>query len=128
MSENIHILFPFRAMTKDNNKSRNPRTLRYYLTKEFKEFEMLVRDCAIKQYKGKPLEGPLVVHLHFTFKNHVHPDMWNLPKSICDALTGVLWKNDKQAIRGFLSLDVNKDEEDSFYIVVKRFKIDGVIQ
>lgn len=60
----------------------------------------------------KPFEGNIWVRLIFYFKNKVHTDICNLPKSIIDSMEGTLWKNDKQVWldKVFPVYDKNKAE------------------
>jgi len=76
------------------------------------DFKMLVRFVAGNYYTGPPLEGPLHVYLAFvmprpksrTKKRGPNPREWhitkpdaeNLAKSVLDALTGTLWRDDRQ--------------------------------
>lgn len=63
---------------------------------------------AIRQYRGKPLEGALEVSVAFSFdrpatvtREHptVRPDIDGLVKGLLDAWNGVLWKDDAQVVK-----------------------------
>lgn len=48
------------------------------------------------QYKGKPLTGNLEVEFKYYFPNKAVHDHLNFNKALNDALTGIVWKDDKQ--------------------------------
>ena len=114
----ITIKFPFKAISKDNEKVFN-RQGRPFLSAKYKKFAELVRLIAVSQYKGKPLEGNLWVEMCFNFKNKVRCDLSNLPKGILDACNGLLWKDDKQITGMQISLTENAKEE-SFMLGVDK--------
>lgn len=89
--------FPIRAISKDNEKIFN-RQGRPFLSKKFKDFEETLRMYYIQKPLKitKPLESDLEVNIWFYFKNKKHSDLMNLPKSICDAFNGLIWKDDRQ--------------------------------
>lgn len=75
-------------------------------------FKAAVRDAAARVYGGPPLQGAIRLHLTFLFPRPKaliwksrpmsrvpkvsKPDWDNLGKSVCDALTGLLWGDDAQ--------------------------------
>lgn len=79
-------------------------------------YKKLVKIRAKEAYKGKPLKGPLRVNFLFlmprpgrlVWKTKPMPRCWapsngrndfdNLCKSLCDALTGILWVDDGQIV------------------------------
>lgn len=91
----MKISFPMRLISKDNSKIRN-RQGRYFLTRENKGFERAIQNYTISQYRGKLLEGPLWMVITAYFKDKRHADCYNLPKSVCDSLEGLCYKNDRQ--------------------------------
>lgn len=76
------------------------------------DFKATIRLAASQQYEGPPLEGPLGVALVFVlprpgrliWKTRPMPRAWhgskpdaeNLAKSVLDALTGLIWRDDSQ--------------------------------
>ena len=90
--------FPIKAITKDNFKCQN-RQGRYFLKQEFKDFEAALRGYALSQIPlgfKKFEKEDLFVGLTYSFKDHRHADLSNLPKSTLDAFKGILWKDDRQ--------------------------------
>lgn len=69
---------------------------RRFLTPEGKRIKFYNAAQARKQYKGKPLEGPLSIELQVYFKSKAASDIDNVCKAVLDSLTGVLWKDDRQ--------------------------------
>lgn len=98
----ILIRIPERAITKYNGLMRS-RQGGIYLRPEVKCFEAACRYHAMREYKGPVLEGPLEVNIGFHFDNNKMPDLFNLPKAVCDALNKVIWKDDRQILKGNLS-------------------------
>jgi len=95
----IELSFPFRVMSKSNEKITN-RQGRVFLTKKFKDFEKSVKEYAKAQYKGDILTCNIKMEIWTMFRNKVRPDAFNIPKSIADALQGTVYKNDKQITEG----------------------------
>lgn len=77
-------------------------------------FKAAVQMAASAEYKGPPLEYPICIYLTFilprpksiTKKRGDNPRVWcakkpdfdNLAKSVTDALTGILWRDDSQLV------------------------------
>lgn len=91
----IYIEIPVRAISKDNFKSFG-KNGRPFLSPKYKSFEYLCALYAKQQYRGKPLKGDLTVDIIFEFKDRKHCDLFNLPKSVCDAMNKILWEDDRQ--------------------------------
>jgi len=111
----IILTFPFKAISKDNEKRYNASG-RAFTSKKFKDFEEQVKWTAKSQYQGELLNSDLRVDMYFWFKTKVHCDMYNLPKSIADALQGIIYANDRQINMGFLKID--KDSWDHFDVII----------
>lgn len=102
--DRIILHFKGKAMSKSNYKgiSKYPskKTGMHFpiLDTRYKNYEKDLRRQARTQLGVgfNPYECNVWVSLIFYFKNKVHTDVCNLPKSIVDSMTGVLWKNDKQ--------------------------------
>ena len=88
----------------------NRRGGRIFLRPEVKWFEMACRKNALKQYQGEPLLAPLSVDIVFHFSNNKMPDLFNLPKAVCDALNKIVWKDDRQIVKGSLK-KINSGED-----------------
>jgi Holliday junction resolvase RusA-like endonuclease len=110
------LFFPFRLISKDNEKNFNPHG-RPFLSKRFKHFEVAVQIEARKQYVAIPLTGKLSVKITAAYKDMRRPDCFNLPKSVCDALQGICYVNDKQIIIGEI-LVVEKAGNDNFTVMI----------
>lgn len=85
-------------LTKSNEKARNPRTGRYFLSKKYKKYEEDLKWITIQQLgmSFEALTGDVSVWLTFTFNNKRCPDLGNLQKSFLDAMQGIAFENDKQ--------------------------------
>jgi len=68
----------------------------YYMTKVGKEYKEECKRQASMQYKKLPLSGSLeVCYRYYFWDNRVH-DHLNYNKCLNDALTGIIWIDDKQ--------------------------------
>lgn len=99
----VSLSFPFRLISKDNEKIMN-RQGRYFVSKKYREFDKMVKLFAKQQYKGEPLDGNLKVTIVAEFDSKVHCDLFNLPKGLMDSLQGIVMNNDKQIKVGRLAL------------------------
>jgi Holliday junction resolvase RusA-like endonuclease len=100
----IILEFDIKGISKDNEKCRSSSG-RYYLSSQYKAFEgtlkMLARAQLNRIYPDfKMFEKDVIVQLQFYFKDKRHCDTFNLPKSVCDAMTGILYRDDKQIKAG----------------------------
>jgi len=66
-----------------------------------------------------PFKGNVWVSLIFYFKNKVHCDLTNLPKSVCDSMEGILYRNDKQVWLRQVRPYYNKDNEEGFTLTIE---------
>ncbi len=107
----MEITIPIRLISKDNEKIMN-RNGRFFLSSKYKKFEVSIQFFFISQFpKFKPLEGDLSVMMTFYFKSKKHPDITNCPKSVCDALNGYLWKDDRQIKQEILKVVYGNEEK-----------------
>lgn len=53
---------------------------------------------------------PVIVKMKFYFKNNQRLDLFNCPKSICDALNKIVWKDDRLIHKGHLEIAISPDE------------------
>ena len=83
---------------------RKPVAMQYNDPKA-RAYEQAIRDAVIAQYRGDPLDGPLIVSVYAWLKKPkssklgyptVKPDADNIAKAVLDALNGILWHDDKQ--------------------------------
>lgn len=96
------LFVPIRAITKYNGKMLTMRG-GVYLRPEVKRFESIIRNEAQKKFVGEPFKGNLRVNILFEFSDRKMPDLFNLPKAVCDALNKVVWDDDRQIISGTLN-------------------------
>jgi len=121
MAEDIMLRFNFKLISKDNEKIQNKQG-KYFLSKKYKDFEKLIRDCAYIQLRNKKMEpfekdAHLKMKIFVYYKTKVHPDLWNIPKSLADALQGVVYENDRQIHHGEISITEGW-EWDSFNVYI----------
>lgn len=115
--------FDFKLISKDNEKIQNQKG-RYFLSDKYKSFEKQIKDTAFIQlqenYNSVFFENgvDLEMHIYTYFKTKVHPDMWNLPKSLADALQGIVYRNDRQIKSGKITITEGW-ERDSFNVHIK---------
>lgn len=133
MDNYIVLKFTGRPISKDNEKliSKYPskKTRRHYMytSTKYKAYEEDLRRQAQSQLPKtwKPLTGDVWVSLFFHFKNRVHTDICNLPKSICDAFQGgkgkkpILYKNDKQVWLDLIYPVYDKEKPEGFTLVCR---------
>ena len=114
----IILKFPFKAISKDNEKLYNKQSNRAFTSKKFKDFEAMIKLYARNQYKVQPLVGDLKMTIFFSFKDKRHCDLFNLPKCIADALQGICYTNDKQIKFGMLKV-FEDGSEDGFIVLIQ---------
>ena len=106
-------IFDAKLMGKVQPKQR-PRVFRgrAFTPKETAQYEKLVKEWASLIYRKPPSEKAVKVVMHFymakakTNKKVFHtqtPDIDNLAKSVCDALNGIVLKDDCQIVELVLS-------------------------
>ena len=114
----ITLIFPFRLISKDNEKISN-RQGRFFLSKKFKDWEDKVRVTVAGQYPHKKLlEGDISLLVTVYFTNKVHSDTTNLFKGLCDALQGAVYINDRQIKEASIVVEENFPQ-DSFQVVIQ---------
>lgn len=123
MNKDIMLKFDFKLISKDNEKIRNSQG-RYYLSPKYKVFEQLIKDTAFLQMRNLKFEpfdknAHLEMKIFAYFETKVHPDMWNLPKSLADALQNVVYHNDRQIKAGEISITENW-KKDTFNVYIKQ--------
>jgi Holliday junction resolvase RusA-like endonuclease len=92
----IKITIEGRPMSK-SNEHRSFRG-RPYLSEEFKRYERNAAWQAHQQMREnnwKMFIEPIFVTMIFYFKDHTRLDLGNCPKSICDGLNKMIWKDDR---------------------------------
>jgi len=84
-------------------KANRSRLSRHHTPKKTRDYEKHVRSCAeaelfISRAKGWPTDKQVYCDLEIYHKNAVRPDPDNVVKAIADALTGLLWKDDRNVL------------------------------
>jgi len=84
-------------------KANQSRLSRHHTPKKTRDYEKHVRSCAeaailIERAKGWPTTKQVFCDLEIYHKNAVRPDPDNVVKAIADALTGLLWKDDRNVL------------------------------
>lgn len=95
-----------KCISKDNEKLFSFHG-KPFLSKKYKDFEYFVQLQAKNQIKNILL-GDIQVTYNFFLPDKRHCDLTNMPKSIQDALNGIVWKDDKQIKQCFLYLNYDK--------------------
>ena len=116
----IRLDFNFKLISKDNEKLQN-RQGRYFLSAKYKAFSEKVRLLAVSQYREKPLEGNISVHILASFKDKRHCDCGNLSKGICDDLQNICYLNDRQ-IKKLQCIVLENEPRDSFIVAIEEIK------
>lgn len=113
------IVIKGKPLSKDNHGIGRGR-YSHYLRPEWKAYEHSIRMQVASQWKEPPLFGALRVDITFYFPNKTRIDLFNAPKSICDALGQkrkqgritqhpIVWIDDKQIECGFLMVKYDKE-------------------
>ena len=68
----------------------------FYMTKEGKTIKESYQWQARAQYKGAPIDAPLVVTAYIYFGTKRRQDIDNFNKLFFDALSGIVWVDDSQ--------------------------------
>ena len=121
MVKEIMLDFDFKLISKDNEKIKGQHG-KYYLSQKYKNFELQVKLIARSQMvklKLKQFDAGQKIRMEIfaSFKSKVHADMWNLPKSLSDALQGVVYENDRQIKYGDISI-LEGEAVDNFSVYV----------
>jgi len=84
-------------------KANRSRLSRHHTPKKTRDYEKHVRSCAeaailIERAKGWPTGKQVYCDLEIYHKNARKPDASNVVKAVEDALTGLLWKDDRNVL------------------------------
>lgn len=84
-------------------KANKSRLYKHHTPKKTRGYEKHVRSCAeaemlVTRAKGWPTSAQVYCDLEIYHENAVRPDPSNVVKAIEDALTGLLWKDDKNVL------------------------------
>ena len=123
MVKQILLLFEFKLISKDNEKIQNNKG-RYFLSKKYKDFERLIKDTAFVQMHNNKISqfeesDNLNMKIFAYFKTKLHPDLFNLPKSLADALQGIAYHNDRQIKEGHIII-TEAWKRDSFSVHINK--------
>ncbi len=108
----IKIIIHGRPMSKDNEKIFN-RQGRPFTSGKFKAYAAALALEAKSQMNAagwRMLEVPIKIKMTFYFKSDMRLDIFNAPKSICDALNKIVWKDDRLIHQGYLILGYSDEE------------------
>lgn len=132
MMQSVWITIPGRPLSKDNEKITN-RLGKPFLSKKFKDYAAFIKREAERQMKEHgwtPFNIPVFVKMEFFFKNDVRLDLFNAPKSVCDALNGIVWEDDHLIHQGQLCIKFDDNERVDLkvipaYLSSKGFNLPG---
>lgn len=123
MTDEITLKFDFKLISKDNEKIRGKHG-KVFLSDKYKNFERSIKLAAHNQIKKSDFEpfepdAQLNMKIFAYFKTKVHADLWNLPKSLSDALEEIIYPNDRQIKSGEIIVTENW-ERDAFTVYVTK--------
>jgi Holliday junction resolvase RusA-like endonuclease len=114
MGHVISLAIPGKPISKDNRRfpaiKRGAPVIK--IPETYREFEKRVKVQALQQIIGRrdrgrfpiPKGTQIVVHLMFFYPYEpTANDVFNAPKSVCDALEGILYENDNQILIGMVA-------------------------
>lgn len=81
-----------------------------FMSKKGKEVKESYQRQAKSQWKDKPLEGEILVHINLYFNDKRKNDIDNFNKGILDSLTGICWIDDSQICRLVTQRFIGKEE------------------
>lgn len=84
-------------------KANRSKLSRHHTPKKTRQYEKHVRSCAeaellITRATGWPTDRQVYCDLEIYHENAVRPDPSNVVKAVEDALTGLLWKDDRNVL------------------------------
>lgn len=120
MLEEITLEFPFRLITKDNVKMITKWGKRIVPPK-YKSFEKSVSFIAREQYQGDVITNSIGMDIIAYYKDKKHPDCGNLSKSICDALEGIVYDNDRR-IKDLHIRVIDNSDIDKFVVKIRKIE------
>lgn len=89
-------------------------------------FKAAVQLAASAAFQGSPLTGPLMLTATFVLPRHWHdtkPDAENLAKGMMDALTGIVWADDRQVAKALIAkFYASADEQPGVFVQVERLE------
>lgn len=100
MKQTIFFVVTAKPESKANEKARNPITGQYYKGKKYQDFEDMVgweaKKSLPKNFKLFTKPGlSVIINCFFTNRKNAI-DVANIPKSITDALQGIVYDNDNK--------------------------------
>lgn len=115
-----------RVTSKDNVKVIG-RHGKYFLPREYKDWEKLVNEEAFYKTRGQmkepfPLKSKLRMSIVFYMNNAGKRDVGNYQKSILDALQGVIYANDNEVWKLELEKKRATEEGEGMVITVEEIK------
>lgn len=102
----IHLTIEGRCKSKSNNN-------RGWVPEEYRRYERNAAWQAHQQMKKngwKMFQEPIVVIMRFYFKPGIRLDLTNCPKSVCDGLNKLVWKDDRLIHKCFLEMHTDVNE------------------
>ncbi len=118
MKKKLTVTVKGEAITKANalkfRYNRKKRRATGHIDAKYTDYESKIRAAAEEVMKNSKVpcfnEGPVEIKITYYLKSHRVKDLLNLPKTTCDALNGVFYKDDVQIVEAYCSKRYDKDD------------------
>lgn len=116
----IVLRYPFRLISKSNEKVYGKHG-KFFLSAKFKDFEKKIKAETWAQFNEPMLKGDLSIEIHSCFVDRRHSDCPNLLKGVCDALQGIVYKNDRQIKKAVSIIKNESSPTNTFQVYIQLY-------